>query len=1222
VALVITTRKRPIVVATLAACALLVLVLALTNRMAMAYVVIAIFTVFAAVAPQRWGFAALFFFTGFSGLLKDFANYHIVAHLANDFVIAGLVAGHVVRARLGLVPLIPRGLPLRVAAAFLFFGSVLLTVVGIINEPHGLPGTTLIQALGGWKAYVEPAILVPVAVVALAQAGSLRPTVWALVIVGVANAGAALWESSLGPGVVAGWGPGFEHTVKGAVVFFDAGGIHGTWRPFGLAQDAGAASLFEMAAGVLLLQVALGRVKGSALLRLCSLALIPFIAFAVFRTGVRTSVVALVIGLGLALVFARPRRLLTSLLAVGALGVLVVGLGYLAYFVSTLTPALHVRMAGLLEFQTYITSRGELFKWIATAAHYPFGIGMGTTVPSSDALAALAHRPVRASANENILLSMMLELGWFGAAVVIALLVELLSGMVRYLRRPVDVEVGQALLLCALMLIVGLAGPVMVSVPSNLILWVLGAVALQRLQPVARRETDTAPAPAPVSRLLVISHTYTVAHNRTKLRIQRDLMRERGGDFMALVPEVVHEPLGVIRAEITEAERDYVKSWPAWPLSRNSIRLLAPGWTKILDEFKPTHVHVEEEPFSLISLQIARAARKRGAHFSFFSWENLERTLPLPLPMVESVVCLLADHAVAGNRGAAERLAKRMPDIRISVVPQLGIDVPDASHVHGNGAPARVIYVGRLVEEKGVLDLAEAALACRDIEVTFLGAGPLAAPLAAYSERGAAVRVLSKVPHDRVREHMLEHDVLVLPSRPHPRWIEQFGHVLIEAMAVGVVPVGSDSGAIPEVIGNTKLIFPHGDVGELSRLLRGLAGNPKRRATLGRHFRNLARDKFSHERVARATLDQIGVLHPTVSRRVLLVADSPSERWTSMDLYAKEVSVNLKDSYRDGSLAMLQPPGPPSRHGVVRSLRVLLDRYLVLPFAVRRSESEVVHVLDQTYAHLIRQARPAKVAITCHDLTPLELPRFSIGWLLYRQAVQGIRSADRVIAISEATRRRLIDHLGIAPDKVTVAPYGLDPAFFDAQWSGPGTGLRILHVGSNADYKRVWLVTETAARLAAKHPGVELWKVGDSLGRRANARLAQLGVEVRDFGRVPNLQLPQIYADASLLLFPSAYEGFGRPVAEAMAAGLPVVASAIDTLVEVTGGNAIHISETSPEAFADVIEGFLQDPSQMQDLSERGRAWASRYRWEPHCQALREVYRDLSATTEPVLSGA
>jgi glycosyltransferase involved in cell wall biosynthesis len=1220
VTLVVTTRKRPIVVATLVACALLVLVLALTNRMAMVYVVIAIFTIFAALAPQRWGFAALFAFTGFSGLLKDFANYTIVAHLANDFVIAGLVLGHVVRARLGLVPLIPRRLPLRIAMVFLFAGSVMVSVIGILNTPIGAPSTSIIQALGGWKAIVEPAILVPIAVVALAEVGSLRPTIWALVIVGVANAGATLWESSLGPEVVARWGPGFAHTVKGAVVFFDAGGIHGTWRPFGLAQDAGAASLFEMAAAVLLLQVALGRVKAGTALRVCSMALIPFIAFAVFRTGVRASVVGLVIGLALALVFARPRRLKTSLLAAGGLAGLVVGLGFLAYFVSTLTPALHVRMAGLLEFQTYIASRGELFKWIGNAAHYPFGIGMGTTVPSSDALAALGHRTPRPSANENILLSMMLEVGWFGAAVVVALLVELISAMVRYLRRPVDVEVGQALLLCALMLIIGLAGPVLVSVPSNLILWTLGGVAIYRLRPRPERERPVAPA----ARLLVMSHTYTVAHNRTKLRIQRDMMREKGGDFMALVPEVVHEPLGVIRAEITGAERGYVKSWPAWPRSRNSLRLLGPGWTKILDEFKPTHVHVEEEPFSLISLQIALAARARGARFSFFSWENLERTLPPPLPVVESVVCLLADHALAGNRGAAERLAKRMPDIRISVVPQLGIDVPDSSHVHRNGAPARVIYVGRLVEEKGVLDLAEAALVCGGIEVTFLGAGPLAGQLAQYSERGAAIRVLSKVPHDRVRDHMLEHDLLVLPSRPHPRWIEQFGHVLIEAMAVGVVPVGSDSGAIPEVIGNDHLIFPHGNVAELARLLRSLATDPTERASLGRHFRSLARDKFSHERVATATLGAIGLLHPKESHQVLLVADSPSERWTSMDLYAKEVSVNLKDSYRDGSLSMLQPPGPPSRNGLVRSLRVLLDRYFVLPIALHHSESEVVHVLDQTYAHLIRQARPAKVAITCHDLTPLELPRFSIGWLLYRQAVQGIRGADRVIAISEATRKRLIERLGIAPEKVTVAPYGLDPAFFDVEWKAPATGIRILHVGSNADYKRVGLVTETAVRLAASHEGVELWKVGDSLGRKVNARLAREGVQVRDFGRVPNLRLPEIYAQANVLLFPSAFEGFGRPVAEAMAAGLPVIASAIDTLVEVTGGNAIHLSEPAPAAFAQVIEDLVADPARMQEISERGRAWASQFRWEPHCEALREVYRDLSpeGAAEPVLSHA
>jgi alpha-1,3-rhamnosyl/mannosyltransferase len=143
------------------------------------------------------------------------------------------------------------------------------------------------------------------------------------------------------------------------------------------------------------------------------------------------------------------------------------------------------------------------------------------------------------------------------------------------------------------------------------------------------------------------------------------------------------------------------------------------------------------------------------------------------------------------------------------------------------------------------------------------------------------------------------------------------------------------------------------------------------------------------------------------------------------------------------------------------------------------------------------------------------------------------------------------------------------------------------------------------------------------MGRRANARLERQGVQVRDFGRVPNLRLPQIYAQASVLLFPSAYEGFGRPVAEAMATGLPVIASSIDTLIEVTGGNAIHLAEPNPEAFAEIIEKLLSQPDQMRELSERGRAWAARFRWEPHCQAIREVYGDLlGATPEPALSTA
>ena len=712
----------------------------------------------------------------------------------------------------------------------------------------------------------------------------------------------------------------------------------------------------------------------------------------------------------------------------------------------------------------------------------------------------------------------------------------------------------------------------------------------------------------------MVSHTYTVAHSRAKLEAMRTQLKSVGGTLMALVPSVVDEPWGTIGASVSDDEQDYVTTWAAWPRSRNSIRRFHPGWEQVLDRFRPTHVHVEEEPYSLITLQVLRAARARGARFSFFSWENIERALPPPMRIAESIVCWSADRAVAGNQAAAERLARRMPAVRISVAPQLGIDIPEETNPQRNGQAMRVIYVGRLVQEKGVLDLAEAALRCPGVEVSFLGKGAVAPQLRAYADRGAPVQVLGMVPHDRVRDHILANDVLVLPSLPTKRWEEQFGHVLIEAMAVGVIPVGSTSGAIPEVIGDESLVFPYGNVERLADVLAKLASDPKRRSRLGRSFRVRAEINFTHERVAALTLD--GILGDAEGERpstqAVLVADSPSERWASMDLYAREVGDSLRANILSGQVRLVQPPGPPARSGLLRVARVLIDRYLILPSAVRRVKAPVVHILDQTYAHLIRSARPARVVITCHDLIPLEMPRRSPGSFLYRRAVREIRRADHVIAISEATRRQLVERLEIPPDRVTVVPYGLDPSFFEATWEGTGSHVRILHVGSNADYKRIWLVVETAARLAAMGRQVELWKVGDPLDGNLAAGLGGSGAQLTNFGRIPNLELPGIFAQATLLMFPSAYEGFGRPVAEAMAVGLPVVASDIASLREITGGSALHVPGADPGVFADEIDRLLSSPERLHKMGAEERAWAKRYRWEPHAKALADLYEELA----------
>lgn len=115
----------------------------------------------------------------------------------------------------------------------------------------------------------------------------------------------------------------------------------------------------------------------------------------------------------------------------------------------------------------------------------------------------------------------------------------------------------------------------------------------------------------------------------------------------------------------------------------------------------------------------------------------------------------------------------------------------------------------------------------------------------------ALVEWRGAVPHIRVPDEMSQIDVLVLPSRRIPFWKEQFGHVLIEAMAMGIPVVGSSSGAIPEVIGRDDVIFPEGDAESLASILERLITDPVWRRELRMYGIQRVQDNFSHDAVAR-----------------------------------------------------------------------------------------------------------------------------------------------------------------------------------------------------------------------------------------------------------------------------------------------------------------------------------------------------------------------------------
>jgi glycosyltransferase involved in cell wall biosynthesis len=338
-----------------------------------------------------------------------------------------------------------------------------------------------------------------------------------------------------------------------------------------------------------------------------------------------------------------------------------------------------------------------------------------------------------------------------------------------------------------------------------------------------------------------------------------------------------------------------------------------------------------------------------------------------------------------------------------------------------------------------------------------------------------------------------------------------------------------------------------------------------------------------------------------------------------MDLYAGWITNALKESGDGNDYQLVRPPVHLDGSKVILKMRALRQRYLTIPRTVRSYSAEIVHVLDPAYGHLIPAVRPARVVVTCHDLIPVESEHWSgsrktlaVGWHLYRRAIAHLTKANAIVVPTAATRRRLVDLVGASEDTVRIIPYGVDEVFHRAVWQRPSHVLRVLHVGTNASYKRVDLVIETMIRLAQGGHTVELVKVGDALPRSLVDQLSGAGIPLVQLPPMPNDALPAIYARASLLLFPSSREGFGLPVAEAMAVGLPVVAADIDTLREVSGGHAIHVPGNAT-VLAATVERLVAGQATLAGMSEAGQKWAGRYRWSTHARALRAVYADVMA---------
>ena len=286
-----------------------------------------------------------------------------------------------------------------------------------------------------------------------------------------------------------------------------------------------------------------------------------------------------------------------------------------------------------------------------------------------------------------------------------------------------------------------------------------------------------------------------------------------------------------------------------------------PALGKELARIRPDVLHMDEEPYNLATWLALRSARRLGIPALFFTWQNLYHRYPLPFRRFEQDNYRRAAHALAGSEDAAAVLRDKGCRAPITVLPQFGVD-PDlfspAAEARPSDAPFRIGYAGGLLPEKGVdLLLRACAGLPGEWRLHLAGGGSeetalrqLARDLGVTDQVQFAGRLSSMQMPDFYRQL----DAFALPSRTTPAWKEQFGRVLIEAMACAVPVVGSDSGEIPHVIGDAGLLFAEGDVDALRGRLQRLAGDAAERARLSELGRRRVLARYTMARIAQETV--------------------------------------------------------------------------------------------------------------------------------------------------------------------------------------------------------------------------------------------------------------------------------------------------------------------------------------------------------------------------------
>jgi glycosyltransferase involved in cell wall biosynthesis len=368
-------------------------------------------------------------------------------------------------------------------------------------------------------------------------------------------------------------------------------------------------------------------------------------------------------------------------------------------------------------------------------------------------------------------------------------------------------------------------------------------------------------------RALIVSHLYADPALRAKLKSLAGL----GVNLAVAVPDRWASRDGAEQATST-SEDDGIKFVPipvrGQPSDPHHLTWNAKSLGRLVNDFHPDVVHIEEEPWTQVAALGVRLAKRLGTRSVVATAESVSQPHTIGERLRRERSLRLATGVMASNKLALALATKRRPTAPRLALPQTGVTPPPIKprELRPNLA---IGFVGRLVPERG-LDLlfrACVGLAGR-WTLSVVGTGPSQEELEQLAQRlGVAARVswLGALPRQMMEETWASLDCLVLPSRTTQRWVMSMGRAALHAMAHGVAVVGTNSGALPELLGEAGRIVPEEDVPALAAILQEFYADRSECERLGSLGRLRVREEFSDDAIARKVLTFWRTLAPATA---------------------------------------------------------------------------------------------------------------------------------------------------------------------------------------------------------------------------------------------------------------------------------------------------------------------------------------------------------------------